>query len=92
MKQCGFVFHCSNIFITNTIIFADEIEQEKNEQKDIEHHMKNLKNDMLRLNMLLSKKSSFKEQLQQHNQLMESEFMRALRVSTSRSKLLHLRC
>ncbi|KAM4663284.1 coiled-coil domain-containing protein 40 isoform 2-T2 [Discoglossus pictus] len=57
----------------------NEIEQEKNEQKDIEHHMKNLKNDMLRLNMLLSKNINNKEQLQQHTQLMESEFIHALR-------------
>ncbi|KAG8565046.1 hypothetical protein GDO81_012688 [Engystomops pustulosus] len=63
----------------------NDIEQEKNEHKDIEHHMKNLKNDMLRLNMLLSKKSSFKEQLQQHNQLMESEFMRSLREAERES-------
>ncbi|XP_056406037.1 coiled-coil domain-containing protein 40 [Hyla sarda] len=63
----------------------NEIEQEKNEQKDIEHHMKNLKNDMLRLNMLLSKKTNFKEQLLQYNQLMESEFMRSLREAEKES-------
>lgn len=62
---------------------TDEIEQEKNEQKDIEHHMRNLKNDMLRLNMLLNKNISSKEQLQQHNQLMESEFIQSLRVSVT---------
>ncbi|XP_075702430.1 coiled-coil domain-containing protein 40 [Rhinoderma darwinii] len=63
----------------------NEIEQEKNERKDIEHHMKNLKNDMLRLNMLHSKKTSFKEQLLQHNQLMESDFMRSLREAERES-------
>ncbi|KAM4691865.1 coiled-coil domain-containing protein 40 [Rhinophrynus dorsalis] len=63
----------------------NEIEQEKNEQKDIEHHMKNLKNDMLRLNMLLSKNTISKEQLQQHNQLMESEFTLSLREAEKES-------
>ncbi|OCT60402.1 coiled-coil domain-containing protein 40 [Xenopus laevis] len=63
----------------------NEIEQEKNEQKDIEHHMRDLKNDMVRLNMLLSKNSSTKEQLQQNNQLMESEFMRSLREAERES-------
>ncbi|XP_066443436.1 coiled-coil domain-containing protein 40 isoform X2 [Eleutherodactylus coqui] len=63
----------------------NEIEQDKNEQKDIEHHMKNLKNDMLRLNMLLSKKSSSKEQLLQYNQLMESDFMGSLREAEKES-------
>ncbi|XP_053308820.1 coiled-coil domain-containing protein 40 [Spea bombifrons] len=63
----------------------NEIEQEKNEQKDIEHHMKNLRNDMLRLNTLISKNSSSKEQLQQLNQLMESEFMSSLRAAEKES-------
>ncbi|XP_077315749.1 coiled-coil domain-containing protein 40 isoform X1 [Lithobates pipiens] len=67
------------------IRIENEIEQEKNEQKDIEHHMRNLKNDMLRLNMLLNKNISSKEQLQQHNQLMESEFIQSLREAERES-------
>ncbi|XP_053562392.1 coiled-coil domain-containing protein 40 [Bombina bombina] len=63
----------------------NEIEQEKKEQKDIEYHMRNLKNDMLRLNILLSKNISSKEQLEQHNQLMESEFMHSLREAERES-------
>ncbi|XP_063312335.1 coiled-coil domain-containing protein 40 [Pelobates fuscus] len=59
----------------------NEIEQEKNEQKDIDHHMKNLKNDMIRLNMLINKNASSKEQLRQLNQLMENEFISSLRES-----------
>ncbi|KAG8446521.1 hypothetical protein GDO86_014106 [Hymenochirus boettgeri] len=63
----------------------NEIEQEMKEQKDIEHHMKSLKNDIVRLNVLLSKKSTTKEQLQQNNQLMESEFMQSLREAEKES-------
>ncbi|XP_068119380.1 coiled-coil domain-containing protein 40 [Hyperolius riggenbachi] len=63
----------------------NEIEQEKRERKDIEHHMRNLKNDMLRLNILLSKNISSKKELEQHNQLMESEFMRSLREAERES-------
>ncbi|KAM5135163.1 coiled-coil domain-containing protein 40 [Mantella aurantiaca] len=67
------------------IRIENEIEQERNEQKDIEHHMKNLRNDLLRLNSLLSKNTNCKEQLQQHNHLMESEFMQALREAERES-------
>uniref|UniRef100_A0A8C5RA76 Coiled-coil domain-containing protein 40 n=1 Tax=Leptobrachium leishanense TaxID=445787 RepID=A0A8C5RA76_9ANUR len=63
----------------------NEIEQEKNEQKDIDHHMRNLKNDMTRLNTLISKNASSKEQLGQLNQLMESEFITSLRDSERES-------
>ncbi|KAM8945657.1 coiled-coil domain-containing protein 40 [Pelodytes ibericus] len=63
----------------------NDIEQEKNEQKDIEHHMRNLKNDMIRMNMLINKNVSSKDQLQQVNQLMESEFMSSLREAEKES-------
>ncbi|KAJ1129046.1 hypothetical protein NDU88_007417 [Pleurodeles waltl] len=63
----------------------NEIQQEKTEQKDIEHHMKNLSNDLVKLNMLLNKNISAKEQLEQNNLLMESDFMRALRDAEKES-------
>ncbi|XP_069511299.1 coiled-coil domain-containing protein 40 isoform X2 [Ambystoma mexicanum] len=63
----------------------NEIQQERTEQKDIEHHMKSLANDMVKLNTLLNKNISVKEQLQQDNLLMESDFMRALREAEKES-------
>ncbi|MGH0128960.1 UNVERIFIED_CONTAM: hypothetical protein FKN15_057803, partial [Acipenser sinensis] len=62
-----------------------EIQQELNEQKDVERHMKNLSNDMLKLNMLLSKNNSLKEALQQGNSLMETEFMHKLKEAERES-------
>ncbi|XP_033896624.3 coiled-coil domain-containing protein 40 isoform X1 [Acipenser ruthenus] len=63
----------------------NEIQQEMNEQKDIERHMKNLSNDMLKLNMILSKNNSLKEALQQGNSLMETEFVHKLKEAERES-------
>ncbi|XP_043924009.1 coiled-coil domain-containing protein 40 [Protopterus annectens] len=61
------------------------IQQELNEKKDIERHMRNLSNDMLKLNMLLSKNSASKDELEQGNILMETEFLRGLREAEKES-------
>nr|KAF6455148.1 coiled-coil domain containing 40 [Rousettus aegyptiacus] len=58
-----------------------KIDQEKEEQKDIERHMKGLDNDLKRLHVLSSRSRSDSEGLQQHNLVTENEFVRSLKAS-----------
>ncbi|PNI31229.1 CCDC40 isoform 9 [Pan troglodytes] len=58
-----------------------KIEQEKKEQKEIEHHMKNLDNDLKKLNMLMNKNRRGSEELEQNNRATENEFVRSLKAS-----------
>ncbi|XP_060108826.1 coiled-coil domain-containing protein 40 isoform X2 [Heteronotia binoei] len=57
----------------------NEIQQEKNELKDIGRHMKNMANDLEKLHMLIYKNSASSEELQQGNTIMENEFVCALK-------------
>ncbi|XP_048347472.1 coiled-coil domain-containing protein 40 isoform X2 [Sphaerodactylus townsendi] len=57
----------------------NEIQQEKNELKDIERHMKNMANDLEKLHLLIYKNSANSEELQQGNTIMENEFVLALK-------------
>ncbi|XP_036919920.1 coiled-coil domain-containing protein 40 isoform X2 [Sturnira hondurensis] len=59
----------------------NKIDQEKKEQKDIERHLKDLDNDLRKLNVLLSKNRSSAADLQQDHLVAESEFVQALRAS-----------
>ncbi|XP_066468954.1 coiled-coil domain-containing protein 40 [Tiliqua scincoides] len=63
----------------------NEIQQEKNELKDIERHMKNMANDLEKLHILINKNSATSEDLQQGNTIMENEFVRSLKVSERES-------
>ncbi|CAD7668358.1 unnamed protein product [Nyctereutes procyonoides] len=64
-----------------------KIDQEKKEQKELERHMKDLDNDLKKLNVLISKNRSSSEGLQQDNLVMEKEFVRSLKVgSRARSR------
>ncbi|ERE69024.1 coiled-coil domain-containing protein 40 [Cricetulus griseus] len=58
---------------------ADKIEQEKKEQKEIHCHMKDLDKDLTKLNVLMDKNRCNSEQLQQSNQLVETEFVCTLK-------------
>ncbi|XP_055097466.1 coiled-coil domain-containing protein 40 isoform X1 [Symphalangus syndactylus] len=58
-----------------------KIEQEKKEQKEIEHHMKDLDNDLKKLNVLMSKNRCSSEELEQNNRVTENEFVRSLKAS-----------
>ncbi|EAW89580.1 hCG28571, isoform CRA_c [Homo sapiens] len=58
-----------------------KIEQEKKEQKEIEHHMKDLDNDLKKLNMLMNKNRCSSEELEQNNRVTENEFVRSLKAS-----------
>ncbi|XP_008576800.1 PREDICTED: coiled-coil domain-containing protein 40 [Galeopterus variegatus] len=58
-----------------------KIDQEKKEQKETERHMKDLDNDLRKLNVLMSKNRCSSEQLQQDNLVTENEFVRSLKAS-----------
>ncbi|KAL6038043.1 hypothetical protein STEG23_019384, partial [Scotinomys teguina] len=57
-----------------------KIEEEKREQKEIRRHLKDLDNDLTKLNMLIDKNRCNSDQLQQSNLVAESEFVRTLKV------------
>lgn len=59
---------------------VDEIQQETKEQKDIERHMRNMSNDLIKLNVLINKNNSSFEELQYGNIITENEFVRSLKV------------
>lgn len=61
---------------------ADKIEHEKREQKMVSRHMRDLDNDLSKLNMLLDKNRCSSELLEQNNAVAETEFVRTLKVST----------
>nr|XP_020669348.1 coiled-coil domain-containing protein 40 isoform X1 [Pogona vitticeps] len=67
------------------IRIENEIQQEKNELKNIERHMKNMANDLVKLHLLINKNRENSEELQQGNTIMENEFVRTLKVSERES-------
>lgn len=62
---------------------ADKIEQERREQKEITRHIKDLGNDLTKLNVLMDKNRCNSEQLQQSNLGVETEFVSTLKVGTA---------
>lgn len=48
--------------------------------KDIERSIRNMQNEMTKLNTLITKEKGMKDSLEQSNILMEDEFIRTLRV------------
>ncbi|NWV11178.1 CCD40 protein, partial [Ptilonorhynchus violaceus] len=63
----------------------NEIQQEIKEQKDVERHMKNMSNDLIKLNMLISKNNSSFEELQNGKLVTENEFMHSLKAAEKES-------
>jgi len=59
---------------------VDEIQQETKEQKDIERHMRNMSNDLIKLNVLINKNNNSFKELQDGNIITENEFVRSLKV------------
>lgn len=57
----------------------NKIEREKKEQKEIHRHMKDLNNDLTKLNMLMDKNRCDSQQLQQSNLVAETQFVRTLK-------------
>ncbi|KAM6377009.1 coiled-coil domain-containing protein 40 [Pluvialis apricaria] len=63
----------------------NEIQQETKEQKDIERHMRNMSNDLIKLNVLINKNNSSFEELQHGNIITENEFVRSLKAAEKES-------
>ncbi|NWV54796.1 CCD40 protein, partial [Daphoenositta chrysoptera] len=63
----------------------NEIQQEIKEQKDVERHMKNISNDLIKLNVLISKNNSSFEELQNGKIVTESEFVHSLKAAEKES-------
>ncbi|NWW54635.1 CCD40 protein, partial [Pedionomus torquatus] len=63
----------------------NEIQQETKEWKDIERHMRNMSNDLIKLNVLINKNSSSVEELQHGNVITENEFVRSLKAAEKES-------
>ena len=68
--------HCQH----PTTLPTDKINQEKKEQKQIERHMKDLDNDLKKLNLLMNQNRCSSEELQQDNRATEGEFVLSLKV------------
>ncbi|NWW39339.1 CCD40 protein, partial [Panurus biarmicus] len=62
-----------------------EIQQEIKEQKDVERHMKNMSNDLIKLNMLINKNNSSVEELQNGKIVTENEFVQSLKAAEKES-------
>ncbi|NXD02547.1 CCD40 protein, partial [Certhia familiaris] len=63
----------------------NEIQQEMKEQKDVERHMKNMSNDLIKLNMLINKNNSNVEELQNGRIVTENEFVQSLKAAEKES-------
>lgn len=57
-----------------------DIQHHLSEMKDIERSIRNMQNEMTKLNTLITKEKGMKDSLEQSNILMEDEFIRTLRV------------
>ncbi|CAN8194054.1 unnamed protein product [Coccothraustes coccothraustes] len=63
----------------------NEIQQELKEQKDVERHMKNMSNDLIKLNTLISKNNSSVADLQNGRIVTENEFVQSLKAAEKES-------
>ncbi|NXI41681.1 CCD40 protein, partial [Galbula dea] len=58
----------------------NDIQQERKEQKEIERHMRNMSNELIKLNVLIHKKNQCLEELQCSSIIRENEYLRALKA------------
>ncbi|NWV26680.1 CCD40 protein, partial [Origma solitaria] len=63
----------------------NEIQQEIKEQKVVERHMKNMSNDLIKLNVLIKKNNSSFEDLQNGKIVTENEFVQSLKEAEKES-------
>ncbi|NXL76856.1 CCD40 protein, partial [Leptocoma aspasia] len=63
----------------------NEIQQEIKEQKDVERHMKNMSNDLIKLNTLITKNNSNVEELKNGRIVTENEFLQSLKAAEKES-------
>lgn len=69
-----------NLSPSLSILVSGEIEGQLSEKKDVERNIRNMQNDMLKLNQLLTKEGKLQENLQQDNILIETDFVLSLKV------------
>ncbi|XP_014742925.1 PREDICTED: coiled-coil domain-containing protein 40 [Sturnus vulgaris] len=69
----------------------NEIQQEIKEQKDVERHMKNMSNDLIKLNMLINKNKSSVEELKNGKIVTENEFVQSLKAAEKEAVEMHER-
>ena len=60
-----------------------DIQHHLSEMKDIERNIRNMQNEMTKLNTLITKEKGTKDNMEQSNILMEDEFIRTLKVRIS---------
>lgn len=63
------------------LLLSAEIEQQHREMCEIERSVRNMRNDIIKLNDLLHKEKCAGEELEQGNILMENAFIAGLQVS-----------
>ncbi|KFV19042.1 Coiled-coil domain-containing protein 40, partial [Tauraco erythrolophus] len=66
-----------------TIMQQKKVRTEK--QKDIERHMRNMSNDLIKLNVLINKNNNSFEELRYGNIITENEFVRSLKAAEKES-------
>lgn len=60
--------------------FTDDIDQQHREMCDIERNVRNMRNDIIKLNTLLHKEKNMGDSLEQGNALLENDFVSKLKV------------
>ena len=61
-------------------VCSGDIQHHLSEMKDIERNIRNMQNEMTKLNTLITKEKGLKDNLEQSNILAEDEFIRTLKV------------
>lgn len=64
---------------------SGDIQHHLNEMKDIDRSIRNMQNEMTKLNTLITKEKGMKINLEQNNILVEDEFIRTLKVGVRRA-------
>lgn len=76
------VVHAS---MTYLLPVSDDITSQEAEHKDVERSIRNMQNDMLKLNLLLTKEGKTRQNLKQDNILIENDFILSLREAEMES-------
>ncbi|PIK45458.1 hypothetical protein BSL78_17690, partial [Apostichopus japonicus] len=79
MKKALTILHMKKMRIEG------EIEGQLSEKKDVERNIRNMQNDMLKLNQLLTKEGKLQENLEQDNILIETDFVLSLKEAEKES-------
>ncbi|KAJ8037566.1 Coiled-coil domain-containing protein 40 [Holothuria leucospilota] len=79
MKKALTILHMKKMRIEN------EIDGQLGETRDVERNIRNMQNDMLKLNQLLTKEGKIQENLEQDNILMENDFVLSLKEAEKES-------